>query len=643
MINVALLGNPNVGKTTVFNLLTGSNQHVGNWPGVTIDKKEGILEKDIKIVDLPGIYAMDTFSNEEKISKKFLEEGNVDVIVNIVDGSNLSRNLYLTTQLMAYNKPIILVVNMIDVAESKGIKVDFDKLSKELNVTVLPVVAKKKQGTDQIALAIRKASKSPANYKENFGSELETYNKIEKILDKCYKSKLENKETISDKIDRIVLNPILAYPIFIGALFLLFRFTFNWVGGPLQEGLGTLIDIYIANPMDILLANSSEWFRSLILDGIIAGVGGTLPFFPLVFVLFFGMSFLEDCGYMSRSAFLMDNIMKKVGLSGKAFIPMIMGFGCSSPAIMATRTLESEKDRKITALIAPFMTCSARLPIYALFADIFFPNNETLITLSLYLLGIVVAILVACVLNKGASNKELEPFILELPEYKLPTINSLFKNAWSKSKGFLTRVVTVMFAMSVIIWALSSFNFNGFTSNLDDSFLAYAAKLITPIFAPLGFGDWKSSVSIITGLGAKEIVVNTLNILYGDATTVLPTVFNPVSAYGFLVFASLYTPCIAVLATMKKEYGSKMMWISFFYQFAVAWAAAFIVNLVGGLIFPSMHTSSAAEIIVGGSIIILSIIFMARKLSSKQISSGCSSCSGCSSSDSCSSKVKEEA
>ena len=359
MINVALLGNPNVGKTTVFNLLTGSNQYVGNWPGVTIEKKEGFLSDNIKIVDLPGIYAMDTFSNEEKVSKEFLENGNVDVIVNVVDASNLDRNLYLTTQLMKYNKPIVILLNMIDLAEAKGIKLDYDKLGQNLNITVIPIVAKKKTGLKDIENVIVNASKSKTNYSINFGNETETYKKLEEIISDATIVPPSKKESISDRLDNILLNPILAYPIFIGILLLLFKFTFDWVGGPLQEWLGGAIEAYVMTPVDDLLANSSVWFKSLIVDGVLGGVAGTLPFFPLIFTLFFGISLFEDSGYMSRAAFLMDKIMCKVGLSGKAFIPMVMGLGCSSPAIMATRTLESEKDRKITALISQLMTCGS--------------------------------------------------------------------------------------------------------------------------------------------------------------------------------------------------------------------------------------------------------------------------------------------
>ncbi|MFR6244834.1 MAG: ferrous iron transport protein B [Romboutsia timonensis] len=639
MINVALFGNPNVGKTTVFNLLTGSNQYVGNWPGVTIDKKEGFLGKDIKIVDLPGIYAMDTFSNEEKVSKEFLETGDVDVIVNIVDASNLSRNLYLTTQLMEFNKPIVILLNMLDVAESKGIYIDSDNLSKELGVTVVPIIAKKKNGVDKISLAIKNSVNKTVNYDINFGNEVQTYKKLEDILSRCTKINSDKKISISDKIDNIVLNPILAYPIFIGALLLLFKFTFDWVGGPLQEGLGTLIETYISSPINDMLVNSSPWFRSLIVDGILGGVCGTLPFFPLIFTLFFGISLFEDSGYMSRAAFLMDNIMRKVGLSGKAFIPMVMGLGCSSPAIMATRTLESEKDRKITALISPLMTCGAKLPIYAVFVAIFFPKNAALVTTSLYLLGIVVAILVALALNRTSFKNDIEPFILELPEYKLPTLSALLKNTWNKSKGFLIRVVTVMFAMSVAIWLLSSFNFNGFTENMNDSFLAYLGKLIAPLFAPLGFGDWRASVSILTGLGAKEIVISTMEVLYGNLDKVLPTVFTGVTAYGFLVFSALYTPCIAALATMRKEYGNKMMFTSLIYQFVLAWIGAFIVRIIGGAIF-SHSPASLTEFVIAGIILLASTIILLRMFNKK--SSGCSSCSSCSSKGNCSIQVEDK-
>ena len=629
MINVALFGNPNVGKTTIFNLLTGSNQYVGNWPGVTIEKKEGYLNKDIKIVDLPGIYAMDTFSNEEKVSKSFLENEDVDVILNIVDASNLSRNVYLTTQLMKYNKPIILLLNMLDLADSKDIKIDYDKLADELGIQIVPIIAKKKSGTENIEQVIRNSVNLKTNYIEDFGNESQTYKKIDSILDRCTIDNSKNKKTITDKIDNIVLNPILAYPIFIGILFLLFRFTFDWVGGPLQDLSTELIENYIIAPVDGLLVHSSAWFRSLIVDGILGSLGGTLPFFPLIFVLFLGISLFEDSGYMSRAAFLMDKIMSKVGLSGKAFIPMVMGMGCASPAIMATRTLESEKDRKITALIAPLMTCGAKLPIYALFIRIFFKKNAAIVTTSLYLLGIVVAILVALILNKTVYKTELEPFVLELPEYRVPTLNALLKNAWNKSKGFLYKVVTVMFFMSVLIWAMSSFNFGGFTEDINTSFLAYLGKLMTPIFAPLGFADWRISVALITGLGAKEVVVNTILILFGNLNSGIAVVFTVVTAYTFLVFCALYTPCIATLATMRKEYGNKMMLASLLYQFGVAWIVGFVVNFVGSLIVFGTTGVTVLQFASFIIVVILTAIFLnyySKNNKLKSVHCDCSSC-----------------
>lgn len=614
MINVALLGNPNVGKTTIFNAITGLNQYVGNWPGVTIEKREGHFGNDIKITDLPGIYAMDTFSNEEKISKNFIEKEQVDVIVNVVDASNISRNLYLTTQLMKYKKPMVVLLNMIDSAESKGIKINIDKIQNELGCIVIPMVAKRGVDLENLKHAIKTAYKKPTTYKVYSEVEKETYSQIDDILKRSTNIVNNKKKTISEKIDDIVLNPILAYPIFIGLLYTLFKFTFEWVGGPLQELSGGWIETYIQSPVSNMLANSSEWFHSLIVDGVIGSMGGTLPFFPLIFTLFLGITLFEDSGYMARIAFLMDKVMSKVGLSGKAFIPMILGVGCSSPAIMATRTLENEQDRKITALIAPLMTCGAKLPIYAMFVSIFFPNNQPIVIMSLYLLGIVVAIFVALFLNKTQKNKEHDPFIMELPKYSLPTVSSLLKNTWQKSKGFLVKVVTIMFAMSVVIWALSSFNFSGFTSEIDNSFLAYAGNIVAPLFAPLGFGDWRAGVSIITGLSAKEVVVATMEVLYGDLNSVLPTLFTGLSAYGFLVFSALYTPCIAALATMQKEYGTKMAISSFVYQFVLAWAGAFYVYQIGSLFTVGFNGTNLINLAIGTTVIFIILRVLYSKL-----------------------------
>lgn len=582
MINAALIGNPNTGKTTVFNALTGSKQYVGNWPGVTIDKKYGFLNEEIKIIDLPGIYAMDTYSNEEKVSREFLEKDDVDVIINVVDSTNLERNLYLTTQLMEFNKPIILLLNMMDIAKKRGIDIDCNKLSKELGVTVLPISAKNKNGLDNIEKAIRDNKGIITNYKLSFKTEKETYNYIDKVIEKSLKSGNKSKY-IGEKIDKVVLNPILAYPAFLIALFIIFKFTFSWIGQPLADGLDAFVADTFTPFVAGFLENSSPWFQSLILDGVIAGVGGVIVFFPIIFTLFLGVCFLEDSGYMSRAAFLMDRVMRKIGLSGKAFIPIIMGFGCSAPAIMATRTLESEKDRKMTALLAPLVSCGARLPVYALFAQIFFSRNQEFVVMGLYLLGIVIAILVGLLFKSTVFKKDEEPFILELPEYKLPDFKSLILNAWDKSKGFIVRAGTLIFGVSIVIWFLTFFNMNGFTENIDESFLAALGSVISPIFAPLGFGDWRAGVSIITGLAAKEVIIGTMEIVYGDLAMVLPTLFTSVSALTFLVFVSLYTPCFAVIGTMRKEYGSKMMWGSVTYQFVLAWVVAYIFKFIATL------------------------------------------------------------
>ena len=621
MINVALVGNPNVGKTTVFNAITGLKQKVGNWPGVTVEKREGYFRKNIKIVDLPGIYAMDTFSNEEKISKNYLDQEDVDVIVNVVDAANLSRNLYLTTQLMKYNKPIVILLNMIDIAKSKGIEIDYEKLEKELGVKVVPMIAKKKVDIDIIESTIIEASKSLAIYKNYPEEESKTYKELEKSLEKCMKIENDKKKTFSDKIDDIVLNPILAYPIFIGLIYLIFEFTFNWVGVPIQDFLAESIETYIQGPVGDMLANTSPWFSSLIAKGIIGGVGAALPFFPLIFVLFLGITLLEDSGYMARIAFLMDKIMAKVGLSGKTFIPMIMGFGCSSPAIMATRTLDSEQDRKITALIAPLMTCNAKLPIYSTFGLIFFHKKAPLVTTSLYLIGIITSILVALFITKSQNSYTSSPFIIELPKYSMPTVGQLFKNAWNRSKGFLIKVCTIMFAMSVVIWALSSFNLNGFTPEINESFLAKLGAIVAPLFKPIGFGDWRAGVSILTGLSAKEIVISTMEILYGDLDSTLPTMFTTLTAYVFLVFSALYTPCIAALATMKKEYGTKMTLVSFLYQFFVAWVAAFYVYQIGTLLTVGFSITTLITLAVGTVAIGIILFIIFKKLQSINLNS----------------------
>lgn len=611
MINVALVGNPNTGKTTVFNALTGSKQYVGNWPGVTIDKKFGFINKDMKLVDLPGIYAMDTYSNEEKIARAFLEYEDVDVIINVVDSTNLERNLYLTTQLMQFNKPIVVLLNMIDIAKKRGINIDHNKLAKELGVTILPISAKTKEGLDNIEKTIIESKEIIPSYNINFKTEKETYTYIDKIINKSSKEK-GNSKYIGEKIDKLVLNPVLAYPIFLLALFIIFKFTFSWFGQPLADGLDAFVADTFTPFVEGLIENSSLWFQSLIVDGIVAGVGGVIVFFPIVFALFLGISFLEDSGYMSRVAFLMDKIMRKIGLSGKAFIPIIMGFGCSAPAIMATRTLESEKDRKMTALLAPLVSCGARLPVYALFASIFFSSNQELVVMGIYLLGIIVAILVGLLFKNTLFKKDEQPFILELPEYKLPSLKSIILNAWDKSKGFIVRAGTLIFAVSIVVWFLTYFNMNGFTEEISTSFFATLGGFVARIFEPLGFGTWEAGVSILTGLAAKEVIIGTMEIVYGDLAVILPMMFTTITALTFLIFVSLYTPCFAVIGVMRKEYGNKMMLLSIVYQFILAWIVAYLFKFVATLVTGGVTLSYTIQFLIFLVIVTLGIMMLVK-------------------------------
>lgn len=586
MKTIALLGNPNVGKTTLFNELTGSKQYVGNWPGVTVDKKEGFFE-DIKIVDLPGIYAMDTFSNEEKVSKAFLQEEEVDLILNIVDASNLERNLYLTTQLKEFDIPIVLAVNMVDVLEAKGIHIDYKKLEEKFNVTIVPISAARKKGLNELKSVLKRDNFSKAHDVEQFkfNSEKEAYKYIDDVLSTCLK-KNDNREALSEKVDRILLNPFLAYPIFILMMILTFMITFSWVGQPLSDILDELLNDSFMPWVSGLLSNSSPWFQSLIVDGIISGVGGILVLLPVILSLFVCITILEDSGYMARVAFLMDKLMRKMGLSGKAFIPMMVGFGCSVPAIMTARTLESEKDRKLTALLIPLMSCNARLPVYTVFAAVFFESNQGLIVGSLYLLGIVMAFLIGMLFKNTLFKKDEEPFIIELPEYKIPQLKSVANQTFDKAKGFVKKAGTIIFAMSVIIWFLSNFSITGMVEEVNDSILASIGDFIAPIFSPLGFGNWQSAVSLLSGLLAKESVLASMEVIFsGDLSVVLPMHFTTVSSYAFLVFILLYTPCISVIGAMKKEYGTKMTIFSVCYQLVLAWIAAFLVYNIGSLIF----------------------------------------------------------
>ena len=582
MKKAALVGNPNVGKTSLFNILTGSTQYVGNWAGVTVEKKEGYFKSLLNIVDLPGIYSLNSYSKEELVARDYLNSKDYDYIINIVDASNLVRNLYLTYQLKKLNKPIILVLNMIDVAKVKGIEIDELKLSKLLGVKVIKISATKNQGLNDLRHILKEDDffTDAIDNDFHYTSDEDIYKYLESLYEKVLVKKSVSSVDLTHKLDNFLLNPILAYPLFFLLLFLVFKFTFSWVGTPLSDLMKELINVQIRGVLEVLLANSSAWFSSLLLDGILGGVGAVIVFLPVILSLFFGISILEDSGYMARAAFIMDKFMRKMGLSGKAFIPMIIGFGCSVPGIMASRTLESERDRKLTALLVPLMSCNARLPVYAIFASVFFKGHEALVVMSLYLIGILVAFLIGVISKHTYFKKDEEPFIVELPDYKIPVFKNLLIHTWDKGKGFLKKAGSLIFSISILVWLLSNFNFTG-KVEIDQSILSYIGHAITPFFAPLGFASWQNSVSLLTGIMAKEIVVSTMAVIYrGDLAGILPSHFSAASSYSFLVFVLLYTPCVSVISTLKKEYGAKLATFSVFFQIGLAWIVSFIAYRV---------------------------------------------------------------
>jgi ferrous iron transport protein B len=461
-------------------------------------------------------------------------------------------------------------------------------LEHELGVIVVPIIATKKKGIDTLKdiLINNKFTYDQATENSfNFETEKQAYSFINNVLNKCTTKTKSESNSYTKIIDKIVLNKFLAYPIFLITLFLIFKFTFSWVGQPASDAFDSLLSNILTPYLKGLLASTSPWFSSLLIDGILAGVGSVIVFFPIIFCLFLGISFLEDSGYMARGALIMDKLMRRMGLSGKAFIPLIVGFGCSVPGIMSSRTLESEKDRKLTALLIPLMSCNARLPIYALFASAFFIGHQTEVVFSLYIFGIAFAFIIGLLFKNTIFRKDEEPFIIELPKYNIPEFKNLLFHTWEKAKGFLRKAGTIIFSMSVLIWFLSNFNFTGMVS-MDKSILFYIGNFISPIFSPMGYGSWQTSVSLIAGLMAKEIVIGTMGIIYGhNLTSILPQHFTSISAYAFLVFVLLYTPCISAISTMKKEYGGKMAIFSITYQLILAWIVSFIVFRIGSLIF----------------------------------------------------------
>ncbi|ABZ85574.1 ferrous iron transport protein b [Heliomicrobium modesticaldum Ice1] len=619
-ITVALAGNPNTGKTTLFNALTGAHQHIGNWPGVTVEKAVGRLKKADKtftIVDLPGTYSISAYSLEERIVADYLNREKPDVVVNVVDASNLERNLYLTVQLIEAGTPLLIALNMVDEAKQKGVQIDTDALSRCLGVPVAPTVATRKEGLRDLverfdpAAYQSKAQQDPLlteylaqadslRAAEDEDALIEArYAFISDVLARSARTEGPLEASFSDRLDNILTHRVLGIPIFLTLMYLMFEVTFTWVGQPLAD----LLDGWISGPFTEWASESlvslgvAEWMQSLIVDGIIAGVGGVVVFAPIIFTLFLFISILDGSGYMARVAFIMDQAMRKIGLSGKAFLPMLIGFGCSVPAIMGARVLDSERDRRIAALIAPLMSCSARLPVYALFTALFFAEKESLVVFSLYVLGIALAILMGILFKKTLLKGESEPFVMELPPYRLPSWQTVLTQTWEKGKGFLIKADTIIFSMSVVIWLLSNFNLEG-PAEIQDSFLAAIGSIIAPLFTFHGFASWESGVAILTGILAKEAVISTLGIVYGigelseeavdAAAQMLPIAqvhFTALSAYAFMVFTLIYTPCMAALATLKKELGSwKWTLLGALYPFALAWLMSLVVYQVGRLL-----------------------------------------------------------
>ena len=659
----ALAGNQNCGKTTLFNALTGSNQHVGNFPGVTVDQKSGEVRdhKDCTVVDLPGIYSLRTYTQEEIVTRDFILNQKPDGIINIVDATNIERNLYLTLQLLELRVPMVLALNMMDEVRANGGTIDVQKLSEDLGIPVVPITAAKGEGVSELMdRAVETArnrtlpkvydfctADSPVHrcvhavvhliedHAERLGLpprfcatkliegdkdmadrlvldqnerellehcivQMETENGLDRnasladmrytfieqvtadAVVKCHESK-EHKRSVA--WDKVLTGKYTALPVFFGVMLLIFYLTFNVIGQGLSDLLAAGID-YVTTGVDAALTayGINPVVHSLIIDGIFAGVGSVLSFLPIIVTLFFFLSILEDTGYMARVAFVMDKLLRKIGLSGRSIVPLLIGFGCSVPAIMATRTVSSDRDRKMTILLTPFMSCSAKIPIYGFFTAAFFTDHKALVMISLYVLGIVVGILAALVMKNSAFRGKPVPFVMELPNYRLPSAKSVGLLLWEKAKDFLQRAFTVIFLATVVIWFLQSFDTRlNVVTDSADSLLALIGQWLAALFRPLGFGDWRCVTALISGFIAKESVVSTLEVLLGSAA--ITSLFTVRSAVSFLVFTLLYTPCVAAVATIRRELGSGLKTVGVvLLQCGVAWLAAFVAYAVGGLL-----------------------------------------------------------
>ena len=663
-LTYALVGNQNCGKTTLFNQLTGANQHVGNFPGVTVDRKDGAIKgySDTNVTDLPGIYSMSPYSSEEIVSRNFVLQDHPTAIINIVDATNIERNLYLTMQLLEMDIPMVVALNMMDEVTSNHGAINVNLMEELLGVPVIPISAAKNEGVEELvkhALHIAKYQERPmrqdfCDKKDHDGSvhrcihavihliedhaekadipvrfaatkaiegdllilkqlkldenekemlehivcQMETergvdrsaaiadmrFDFIERLCEQAVVKPKESKERIrSEKIDRIFTGKYTAIPCFIAIMAAVFYLTFNVIGAWLQNILQLGIDA-IADMVGkgLKAAQLNYALYSLIMDGIFTGVGSVLSFLPIIVTLFFFLSLMEDSGYIARVAFVMDKLLRKIGLSGKSIVPLLIGFGCTVPAVMATRTLTSERDRKMTILLTPFMSCTAKLPIYAFFVSVFFPGRGGLIMTGLYLFGIVMGILVAFLYRATLFEGEPVPFVMELPNYRLPGVRNVGQLLWEKAKDFLQKAFSVILVATVVVWFLQSFNLRlNMVSDSSDSMLAMIAQIFVPILTPLGLGDWRIATALISGVMAKESVVSTLEVLFSGS---ISTVLSPLTAGSLLVFSLLYTPCIAAIASVKRELGSKWAVSMVIWQCIVAWVAAFAVYLIGGLL-----------------------------------------------------------
>ena len=666
---LALAGNQNCGKTTLFNALTGSNQHVGNFPGVTVDQKIGDVkgEKNCQVVDLPGIYSLRPYTQEEIVTRDFIINEKPDGIINIVDATNIERNLYLTLQLLELCVPMVLALNMMDEVNSNGGTVNIEKMSELLGIPVVPISASKGEGVSELidkAVSTAKNKQKPKvwdfcsaespvhrcihavvhlidDHAERAGlparfctskliegdpdieDRLELDENERELLEHCIvemedESGLDRnaalaamrydfiESVVSDSvvkahesrehrrsmaIDKVLTGKYTALPVFFGVMFLVFWLTFGVIGSALSDLLALGIDSFTSLADRALTAYGiNPIVHSLVIDGIFAGVGSVLTFLPLIVVLFFFLSLLEDTGYMARVAFVMDRALRKIGLSGRSFVPMLIGFGCSVPAIMATRTVSSDRDRKMTILLTPYMSCSAKIPIYAVFATAFFPNHKALVMISMYVVGIVLSVLLALILKNTAFKGNPVPFVMELPNYRLPSPKSVVLLLWDKAKDFLQRAFGIIFIATIIIWFLRSFDTRlNVVENSADSLLALIGRFIAPVFAPLGFGDWRAATSLISGFTAKEAVISTMAVLLetnlSNLGGALSEIFTPLTAVSFLVFTLLYTPCVAAVASIRRELGSKLQTLGVvLLQCTVAWICALAVYQVGGLL-----------------------------------------------------------